>query len=99
MTVANTILAQLGGSRFVAMTGAKNFVGGANALQFRIGAGAKNKANAIRITLTAADLYDVEFIRSRGLTFSIVEKVEGLFADDLRRVFTDRTGFLTSLAA
>jgi hypothetical protein len=32
LTVANTILEQLGGGRFIAMTGAKSFVGGEDSL-------------------------------------------------------------------
>ena len=35
-TIATTILQQLGGSRFIAMTGAKNLVAEENALIFRL---------------------------------------------------------------
>jgi hypothetical protein len=41
LTVAKTILAQLGGERFVMMTGATNFVGGADSLAFRVGSNPK----------------------------------------------------------
>lgn len=44
-TIAQTILTQLGGNRFLAMTGAKQLVDLGNGLQFAIGRGAKNKAN------------------------------------------------------
>ena len=36
LTVANTILQQLGGNKFRVMTGAKNFVGSNDALTFRL---------------------------------------------------------------
>jgi hypothetical protein len=36
MTVARTILDQLGGARFVAMTGAREFVGSADSLTFKV---------------------------------------------------------------
>ena len=48
MTVANTILNQLGGNQFLAMTGCKNLLGFENGLQMRI---PKNgsKANFLKI--------------------------------------------------
>lgn len=97
--IANTILSQLGGSRFVAMTGAKNFVAIEKGLQASIGRGAKNKANKVRITLTPADLYDVEFYRFSSRTFDCpsVGKVEGVDAESLARVFTNATGLDTRL--
>lgn len=97
MTVANTILAQLGGARFKMMTGAKNFVGGADMLMFAIGTGAKNKINKVRITLTADDLYNVEFFNIRGVNVKNIKKVEGVYFDMLQEVFTDATGFFTKM--
>lgn len=97
MQIANTILSQLGGSRFVAMTGAKNLVGSASALQFDIGRGATNKANKVRVTLGADDLYTVEFFHYRSLNLKPVGSREGVYADNLRAVFTDATGMETSL--
>lgn len=97
MTVAQTILAQLGGSRFVAMTGAKNLVAGEDRLQFSIGRGALNKANKARVTLTRDDLYTVEFFRLRGIDCKEISKSVAVPADRLRAVFTRETGFDTSL--
>jgi hypothetical protein len=37
MSVSHEILRQLGGNKFIAMTGAKNFVGSENSITFRIG--------------------------------------------------------------
>lgn len=97
MQIANTILAQLGGNRFTAMTGAKNLVGGASSLQFDIGRGATNKANKVRVTLGADDLYTVEFFHYRALNLRTISKREGVYADNLREVFTSETGMETSL--
>ena len=51
MTVARTILDQLGGARFVAMTGAREFVGSADSLTFKIGVNPK-RVTQVRVTLT-----------------------------------------------
>jgi hypothetical protein len=100
LTVAKTILAQLGGGRFVAMTGAKNLAGDSNGLSFRLpGAGGfcKNGINAVRITLTPSDLYDVEYMRIRGTKVTVVERVEGIYFDSLTDSFERVTGLATSL--
>lgn len=100
MTVAKTILEQLGGNKFIAMTGARNFVGDDKSLSFRLpGAGGfcKNGINAVRITLTPSDLYDVEYMRIRGIKVVVVEKVEGLYFDSLTDSFERVTGLVTSL--
>ena len=62
MTVARSILDQLGGARFVAMTGAREFVGSADSLTFKIGVNPK-RVSQVRVTLTSADLYSVTFFR------------------------------------
>jgi hypothetical protein len=54
--IAQTIFAQLGGRRFIAMTGARNLVGGENYLMFSLPTGfAKNRINNVRITLDWTD--------------------------------------------
>lgn len=97
MDYAQTIIEQLGGNKFCAMTGAKNFVADAQAksLTFKIGKGAKGGVNLVRVTLTAADLYDVEFLKYRALDVKSVATVEGVYADRLQSVFTEQTGFDT----
>lgn len=99
LEVANTILAQLGGNKFRAMTGANNFVGSSDSLSFRIPGKnfAKDSINVVRVTLTPADLYDVEFSRLRGIKLTTVKKVEGIYFDQLRSTFEEVTGLRTSL--
>ena len=100
LTVANTILAQLGGNRFRAMTGAKNFVGSDDSLTFRLPGNpgfVKQGINCVRITLTPADLYRVEFLRVRGAKFGMKETREDVYADKLASVFREVTGLATNL--
>lgn len=96
-TTAQTILAQLGGNRFLAMTGAKDLVHTGKGLQFSIGRGASNKANKVVVTLTDADLYNVRFVSIRGTKITERGTVEGVHADRLAAVFTEQTGFDTHM--
>ena len=92
------ILQQLGGNKFVAMTGAKNLATGGNKknLSFSIGRNAKKVTHVI-ITLTSADLYDMEFINMSGGKRKVLKKVKGVYNDMLRKMFTKYTGMRTSL--
>lgn len=93
-SVASTILQQLGGGKFKVMTGANRFYSTGNGLVFRI---PYPKVNAIRITLNALDLYDLEFSRVRGTKITLVKSISGVYAEDLQSVFTSVTGLNTHL--
>ncbi len=97
MQVANTILEQLGGNRFLAMTGAKQLVGMDNGLMFGLPRGAKDGINKVRITLTPDDFYTVEFFKIRGIDVRPVGECEMVYADTLRATFEKLTGLRTSL--
>lgn len=99
MTVSATILRQLGGNRFVAMTGAKNFVGSSDALSFALpGTATKNRANRCRIVLDATlDAYFVTFMRCRGVHSRTVGQLNNVHCDQLAEVFTRETGLDTHL--
>lgn len=92
-TVANTILQQLGGFRFAAMTGAKNFIGDKDSLLFKIGRNTA-KVALVKIRLNGKDLYDMMFYKSSG---DLIDEVKDLYAEDLERVFTDKTKLYTRL--
>ncbi len=98
MKVANTILAQMGGGRFIAMTGAKNLTGSKNTLMFSIPKKA-GKPNKVVIELKPDDTYDVGFwnIARGGLSTKRVGHHTNIYADQLRDVFTRGTGLETSL--
>ena len=97
LTVANTILAQLGGNRFLAMTGARNLMGGENMLTMKLGKGALNGITHLTVTLDADDTYTVKFQRVHGCKVTDKGETSGVYADMLRDLFTTTTGFLTSL--
>ncbi|MCB5201690.1 hypothetical protein LH464_04255 [Neorhizobium sp. T786] len=95
MNVAETILAQLGGNKFRAMTGAKSFVGGSDLLQFDLPRGfAANKATKVRITLDVSDTYTMAFYQwnAKKLDMKQLSEIPGVYADDIRRIFTSETG-------
>lgn len=100
MTIAQTILAQLGGTRFLAMTGARDLLNGGDALQFGLPANfAKDGINKVRVRLDASDTYTVtayKFSR-RTLQCPVIAEQGGVYADNLRAVFTDLTGLDTHL--
>ncbi len=95
-TRASIILAQLGGSRFCAMTGASNILDGGDYLQFRIGRNAK-RVNHVRVTITPEDLYTVETFSTRRYTSTTLASVDLVPADALRATFENLTGLYTSL--
>jgi hypothetical protein len=91
-----TILKQLGGNRFIAMTGAKNLGTNGKDLSFSIGRNAK-KVTHVHIKLTSMDLYDVEFINMRGAKRKVIKKVKGVYGDMLPKIFQKYTGMRTRL--
>lgn len=96
--VAATILNQLGGPRFIAMTGASKFLRGVHSLSFRLPANfARNRINHVRITLDSDDTYSVFFGRARGAHYTVVSQHQTVYADGLQRLFRDQTGLDTSL--
>jgi len=96
MTVAHEILRQLGGNKFIAMTGAKNFGGTENSITFKIGRNS-SKANWVKIVLNGKDLYDVSFIQVRGTELKTLKTYNDVYNDSLRDIFTSYTGMHTSL--
>ncbi len=90
---ADIILSQLGGTgRLSAMIGAKHFFSDddGNTLVFKF-KGSK-VANYVRITLTPADTYTVDFKKIRGVEAKDVKVFEDVYADMLRDIFESTTG-------
>ena len=94
--IAKTILQQLGGNKFIAMTGAKNLGFTNNGLQMKIGRNSKGITHVI-INLKSTDTYDMEFIKIRGTSYKVVKKLKGVYADQLQNIFTKFTGLRTRL--
>ena len=101
ISVHQTILEQLGGRRFIAMTGSKNFTYSAkepNYLQMRLIRN-KSKAQFLKITLNVFDTYTMTFSKVVGDKFSerlvTVKEIENVYCDQLQEVFTSVTGLYT----
>ncbi|WP_027188845.1 hypothetical protein [Desulfovibrio cuneatus] len=102
MGTAGTVIEQLGGNKFVAMTGAKNFMGLSSGLQFDLPKSAhyvKNGINRVHVVLTTMDEYTVTFykISKRGLECKTIAEVKHVYSDQLCTVFTAGTGLETRL--
>ena len=100
LTVAKTILEQLGGNRFVAMTGAKNFVAGESALSFKIGRNSTS-INTVKVELTPMDTYTVTFSnvskRKAGVVNKVISESTDVYCDTLVELFERTTGLYTKL--
>ena len=95
-TAAHTILNQLGGSKFIAMTGATCFIdnnGQTLVAKFK----GSPIANIMYVTLNGLDLYDVKICKFRGTDIKVVREVENAYSDMLASIFTQTTKLYTSL--
>lgn len=90
---AQTILAQLGGNRFLAMTGAKNLIDTGRGLRMDVA------RRTLHIELSTADMYDVTTIKLNRKTFEckVTPVADGVYAGDLRRTFESLIGYATSI--
>lgn len=96
--VAQTILEQLGGRRFVAMTGAKDFVAVEEGLRMRLPSNlTRQRITHITVTLNASDTYKVVAQKVRGATVKEMARCDECYCDQLREAFEDMTGMVTSL--
>lgn len=99
--VAKIILQQIGGRRFVAMTGSHDFINLGNGLRMSL---SRNKTSANRLEIIydgGADLYDLRFYRQsmNHKTFEVttrdIKKIDGVYCDMLEDIFIDVTGLYT----
>jgi len=90
---AITILEQLGGNKFVAMTGANNFVYDKHGTILFSFKGSK-VFNKLKIRLNSMDTYDMTFFKlGRAPNFKLTNKeINGVYYDQLQGVFTAETG-------
>lgn len=100
--IAKTILEQIGGGRFIAMTGSKVFIDLGNGLRMNL---TRNKTSANRLDILldeATDTYIMRFYRHSfsKKTFEVTTKDialhEGVYCDMLEEMFTSVTGLYTS---
>jgi hypothetical protein len=99
-SIAVTILKQLGGNKFITITGAKNLLSHGSALSFKLPSTphyVKDGINYVKISLNVMDTYDIEFGKIRGHSYKIITTTENVYCDDLQRIFTETTGLNTRL--
>lgn len=98
---ADIILSQLGGNKFLAMTGSKNLGYGwdksGNPYLSMSLARNRSKAQYLRITLNGSDLYDLVFMRFTGERLVTVAEKTDIYCDMLQMVFKGVTGLDTHL--
>lgn len=98
ITRARTIMGQLGGGKFKAMTGAKDLTATETGVRFRI---PYPKTNLIEIDVTPEDLYRMTVWRVRKKAGvpekTLVKRMDCLYAEELQRAFTEATGLATHL--
>lgn len=92
------VLQQLGGNRFIAMTGAKDFVKDSKKrkIAFKVGRNSKN-INYVEVQLNGKDLYDMRFYNVRKFTPRLVSSASDVYFDQLQSTFTYHTGLETHL--
>ena len=97
MQIAQTILNQLGGNKFIVMTGSKNFVAGENYLRMKLTRN-KIKAQYLTITLNSMDTYNMCFFSvDKELNRTTKASIEDVYCDMLQDIFTQHTGLYTHL--
>jgi|WetSurMetagenome_2_1015567.scaffolds.fasta_scaffold1483765_1 hypothetical protein len=96
LIVAKIILQQLGGSKFIAMTGAKHFSGTERSLTGSLGKNPKS-VHTFKVTLDPDDTYFVTFYRLRAGKCTRVSEVYGVDGDQLVETFERETGLRLSL--
>jgi hypothetical protein len=99
--IASTTLAQLGGQRFITMTGASSFSSGDDGtLSFRLPPETPRGIRGIQIKLDWTDTYTIIALRMKpGPEYGAeeVERATDVYNDNLQEVFTRITGLYTRL--
>lgn len=96
--ITETILQQLGGGRFVVMTGAKNLAEVDRGLGFMLpGNLTRDGINAVKIVLDPSDTYTVKFMKMTRTKLTVIKEVSDVYCDMLQDVFEDATGLYTHL--
>lgn len=97
----NVMVSQLGGNRFMMMTGSKpqyKSLKNDPLIAFKL---TKNNSKANYLTVTyvaAADTYKMDFVRIHGMNEpKQIENLENVYAEDLERTFASVTGLATRL--
>ena len=101
MAIANTIWQQLGAQRFQLVTGCSPLeVGEDDGKVYLLMSVGRNshKINRFEIAYDECmDLYEVSFIRKRGIEAHVVAKYNQVYCDMLHTLFEQHTGLTTNI--
>jgi len=95
--IANTIFQQLGGNRFVVMTGARSVSREGATLIVKLPTPAGLRAFGFNVTLNPMDLYNVTFVRLTRAWDVQRNTIENIYADQLKSIIETETGLRLSL--
>jgi hypothetical protein len=97
LIIAKTIIQQLGGNKFIVMTGARNIFADGQGVTMQIMKN-KSKAKYVSIILNSLDLYDMQFKSlDKDLNLIIRAEANNIYFEDLETIFTNITGLNTRL--
>lgn len=108
MSITDTILEQLGGNKFLVMTGANHLLADGNTLRMTLPKN-RSKANRLYITLEANDTYTMRFFhftagRLNHKTYEWtndktkeIKTIDNVYCNMLQDIFTATTGMMTHL--
>ena len=94
METSRQILEQLGGNKFIAMTGATCYTDN-NTLVVKFKG--SRIANIMYITLNSLDLYDVKICKYVNMKINVIKEVQNAYSDMLKNIFESTTLLRTSL--
>jgi hypothetical protein len=96
METAKNIIEQIGGNRFMTMTGATIVTHAKDGIVMKIGRN-KIKANMLEIKVNSNDTYTMKFFKLSGVNFKEIKQIKDVFCSMLVEVFETETGLVTSL--
>ncbi len=100
MAIAGEIIRQLGGHKFVVMTGAKDILALDSGVRFRLPGGGgfcRHGINYVRIELDPNDTYSMAFFKANKKGSQKLAGFSFVYFDKLQELFTQETGLETHL--
>lgn len=95
--IAQNILQQLGGRKFILATGAKDLVSSGNSLSLKFPKNMKGGANYLTITLNSNDSYNIDFGSLRGNDVKRIILKQNISSNQLKNTFSEVTGLVLNI--
>ena len=95
--IAQTIINQLGGRRFMLMTGVKQFIMEECGVSFKIGRNGSKSNHVVVEYDYGRDLYNLVFGKIYNGTYKELERTDGIYFDMLEELFENYTGLYLRL--